>query len=36
MGLACGHVIPTLSLPLGAQAALDAGEGVLEVPDDPR
>ena len=26
MGLACGHVIPTLSLPLGAQAALDAGE----------
>ena len=36
MGLACGHVIPTLALPLGAQAALDAGEGVLEVPDDPR
>ena len=36
MGLACGHVIPTLSLPLGAQAALDADEGVLEVPDDPR
>lgn len=36
MGLACGHTLPTVSLPLGAQAALDADEGVLEVRDDPR
>lgn len=30
-GLACGHVLPTMSLPLGARVALDAGEQTLEV-----
>lgn len=29
--LACGHVLPTLSLPLGAAAAMDAGKQTLEV-----
>lgn len=29
--LACGHVLPTLALPLGAQAAMDADRGTLEV-----
>lgn len=31
MGLACGHCIPTLSLPLGAPAVLDADARTLEV-----
>lgn len=31
MGLACGHVLPTLSLPLGAKVRLDADQGFLEV-----
>lgn len=31
MGLACGHVLPTLSLPLGAQAELDADRLTLNV-----
>ncbi len=31
MGLACGHVLPTLSLPLGARAILDADRLTLEV-----
>ena len=31
MGLACGHCIPTLSLPLGAKAVLDADARTLEV-----
>lgn len=31
MGLACGHCIPTLSLPLGAPAELDADARTLEV-----
>lgn len=31
MGLACGHVLPTLSLPLGGMAALDADAGTLEL-----
>lgn len=31
MGLACGHVLPTLSLPLGAEAVLDADAGTLEL-----
>lgn len=30
-GLACGHALPTLSLPLGAMAAMDADTGRLEV-----
>ena len=30
-GLACGHTLPTLSLPLGAMAAMDADTGRLEV-----
>ena len=30
-GLACGHVIPSLSLPLGATVRLDADAGRLEV-----
>lgn len=30
-GLACGHVLPTLSLPLGANARLDADKQTLEV-----
>ena len=30
-GLACGHTLPTLSLPLGAMAAMDADGGRLEV-----
>ena len=30
-GLACGHTLPTLSLPLGAMAAMDANTGRLEV-----
>lgn len=30
-GLACGHVLPTMSLPLGARAVLDAGRQTLEV-----
>ena len=30
-GLACGHVLPTMSLPLGARVALDAGKQTLEV-----
>lgn len=29
--LACGHVLPTLSLPLGARVKLDAARGLLEV-----
>lgn len=29
--LACGHVLPTLSLPLGANVRLDADAGILEV-----
>ncbi len=29
--LACGHVLPTLSLPLGATVAMDAGKQTLEV-----
>lgn len=31
MGLACGHVLPTLSLPLGARAELDADNLTLRV-----
>ena len=31
MGLACGHTLPTLSLPLGAQAELDADQLTLNV-----
>lgn len=31
MGLACGHCIPTLSLPLGAPPELDADARTLEV-----
>ena len=31
MGLACGHVLPTLSLPLGARAELDAGGPALRI-----
>lgn len=31
MGLACGHSLPTLSLPLGGMAALDADAGTLEL-----
>lgn len=30
-GLACGHVLPTMSLPLGAMATLDADRQTLEV-----
>jgi len=30
-GLSCGHVLPTMSLPLGARAILDAGARTLEV-----
>lgn len=30
-GLACGHVLPTMSLPLGAMARMDAGARTLEV-----
>ena len=30
-GLACGHTLPTASLPLGAMAAMDADAGRLEV-----
>lgn len=30
-GLACGHVLPTLSLPLGAPVCMDADAGTLEV-----
>ncbi len=30
-GVPCGHVLPTLSLPMGARAILDAGAGKLEV-----
>lgn len=30
-GLACGHTLPTLALPLGARAVLDADRGRLEV-----
>ena len=37
-GVPCGHVLPTLSLPLGARAVLDAGAGTLELlpPSRPR
>lgn len=31
MGLACGHTLPSLALPLGAMAALDADAGTLEL-----
>ena len=31
MGLPCGHVLPTLSLPLGETVRLDASAGTLEV-----
>lgn len=31
MNLACGHSLPSLSLPLGMEAALDAGRGRLTV-----
>lgn len=31
MGLACGHVLPTLALPLGAMAELDADGAALRV-----
>ncbi len=31
MDLACGHVLPTVALPLGAEAVLDAGAKTLEV-----
>ena len=30
-GLACGHILPTLSLPLGLTARMDADAGTLEV-----
>lgn len=30
-GLACGHVLPTMSLPLGARVAMDADQKLLEV-----
>ena len=30
-GLACGHVLPTMALPLGATLTLDADAGTLEV-----
>ena len=30
-GLACGHTLPTMCLPLGAQARMNAGAGTLEV-----
>ena len=30
-GVPCGHSLPTMSLPLGATAILDAGAGTLEV-----
>lgn len=30
-GLPCGHTLPTMSLPLGACLAVDAGRGTLEV-----
>lgn len=30
-GLACGHVLPTMALPLGARARMDAGAQTLEV-----
>ena len=30
-GLACGHVLPTMALPLGATLTLDANAGTLEV-----
>lgn len=30
-GLACGHVLPTMSLPLGATVAMDADKKLLEV-----
>lgn len=29
MGLACGHVLPTLALPMGRMCAMDAGAGTL-------
>ena len=31
MGLACGHSLPTMALPLGGMAALDADAGTLEL-----
>ena len=31
MGLACGHVLPTMALPLGALVTMDAAAGTLEV-----
>lgn len=30
-GLACGHTIPSMSLPLGHRAAMDAGRKILEI-----
>lgn len=30
-GLACGHVLPTMSLPMGAEAVMDADNKTLEV-----
>lgn len=30
-GLPCGHVLPTMSLPLGATVVMDAGNKTLEV-----
>lgn len=31
MGLACGHCLPTMALPLGAELSMDAGAKTLEV-----
>lgn len=31
MGYSCGHCLPTMSLPMGAEAVLDADKGILRV-----
>ena len=31
MGFACGHVLPTLALPLGRMCTLDASAGALRL-----
>ena len=33
MDVACGHVLPTLALPLGANVRLDADAGIIEILD---